>query len=133
MKVMIVGENGRPHELAAALETEGVDVGRPPEGALPAAPADEVGQIARGLIAFEKLFAEDAPDAVLLVSASNLALAAVLAATKAQIPVAGLEQRAHGQDSLSELNRRLIDLLADVRVADDAGTIATSLRDLVAV
>jgi UDP-N-acetylglucosamine 2-epimerase len=133
MKVMVVGETGRPHELAAALETEGVEVGRPPEGALPDAPADEVGQIARGLIAFEKLFAEDAPDAVLLASASNLALAAVLAATKAQIPVAALEQWAPGQDTLSELNRRLIARLADVRVAGDAGTIATSLRDLVTV
>jgi UDP-N-acetylglucosamine 2-epimerase len=133
MKVLIVGENGRPHDLAAALQTKGVDVGRPPEGVLPAAPADEVGQIAGGLIAFEKLFAEDAPDAVLLVSASNLALAAVLAATKAQIPVASLEQRAQGQESLSEINRRLIDRLADVRVADDAGAIAASLRDLVAV
>jgi UDP-N-acetylglucosamine 2-epimerase len=133
MRVLIVGENGRRHELAAALQSEGVDVGRPPERDLPAARADEVGQIARGLIAFEKLFAEDAPDAVLLVSASNLALAAVVAATKAQIPVVGVGPGAWGQDSPSEINRRLIERLADVTVDDDAGAIAASLRDLVAV
>jgi UDP-N-acetylglucosamine 2-epimerase len=110
-----------------------VDVGRPPERDLPAARADEVGQIAAGLIAFEKLLSEDAPDAVLLVSASNLALAAVVAATKAQIPVLGLQPGARGQDSPSEINRRLIERLADVTVADDARAIAASLRDLVAV
>ncbi len=61
---------------------------RPPKDSLPEAATDEVAQIARGLIAFETLFADEAPDAVLLVSTSNLALAAILVATKVRIPVA---------------------------------------------
>jgi UDP-N-acetylglucosamine 2-epimerase len=132
MKILIVGENGHPHTVAEALETEGLRVARPPEGALPAAEDDEVGQIAAGLFAFEKLFAEDAPDAVLLVSASNLALAAVLVATKARIPVAGLEDGMRPDDRLAGLNRRLIGQLADATIIADAGTIAAWLRSLVA-
>jgi UDP-N-acetylglucosamine 2-epimerase len=133
MKILIVGEDDRPHGLAEALETEGVDVERPPKDALPEPATDEVAQIARGLIAFEKLFADDAPDAVLLVSTSNLALAAVLVATKARIPVAGLRTWTHDQARLSELNRRLIVQLADATVADDPATITASLRELAAV
>jgi UDP-N-acetylglucosamine 2-epimerase len=141
MKVLIVGENGRPHPVAEALEAEGISVARPPEGALPAAEDDEVALIAAGLIAFEKLFAEDVPDAVLLVSASNLALAAVLVATKARIPVAALEEGTLGDDleegtlgddRLTGLNRRLIGQLADATMIADAGTIAAWLRSLVA-
>ena len=91
MKILIVGERRAARmTLAGALETEGVDVRRPPEASLPEPAGDEVAQIARGLSAFEKLFADEAPDAVLLVSTSNLALAAVLVATKIRIPVAGL-------------------------------------------
>ena len=131
MRILIVGEQGRPHPLAGALETAGVDVERPPDSAPGAAQGgDQVGELAAALIDFERLFAEGAPDAVLLVSASNLALAAVLVATKRQIPVAGLEQGAQGEDRTSELNRRLIEQLADRTVGDDAGTIAASLRDL---
>ena len=63
---------------------------RPPKASLDEPAGDEVAQIARALLSFEKLFADDAPDAVLLVSASNLALAAVLVATKTRIPVAAL-------------------------------------------
>ena len=132
MKILIVGEDDRPHGLAEALETEGVDVGRPPKDSLPEA-ADEVAQIARGLSVFEKLFADDAPDAVLLVSTSNLALAAVLVATKARIPVAGLRTWTQDQAHLSELNRRLIVQLTDATVADDPATITASLRELAAV
>jgi UDP-N-acetylglucosamine 2-epimerase len=130
MRILIVGEQGRPHALAGALETAGVDVERPPKSGLAAAHGDQVGELAAALIAFERLFADDAPDAVLLVSSSNLALAAVLVATKLQIPAAGLEEGARGEDRVSELNRRLIEQLADRTVAADAGTIAASLRDL---
>jgi UDP-N-acetylglucosamine 2-epimerase len=133
MKILIVGENGHPHALAGALQTEGADVAVPPEGTLPAAGGDEVGQIAAALIAFEKLFTDEAPDAVLLVSASNLALAAVLVATKARIPVAGLKEGTPGDDRLSGMNRRLIGQLADATVIPDAGAIVAWLRSLVAV
>jgi UDP-N-acetylglucosamine 2-epimerase len=134
MKILIVGEEDeRPHELAGALETERVDVRRPPKASLDEPAGDEVAQIARGLISFEKLFADDAPDAVLLVSTSNLALAAVLVATKTRIPVAGLGTWTQDEDRLSELNRRLIVQLADATVADDPATITASLRELAAV
>ncbi len=69
---------------------------------------------------------------MLLVSGSDLALAAVLVATKLQIPVAALVEPAQGEDDGSEMNRRLIARLADGTVGDDAGTIAASLRDLIA-
>jgi UDP-N-acetylglucosamine 2-epimerase len=128
MRILIVGENERPHALAGALETAGVDVERPPESAFGAARGDQVGELAAALIAFERLFAHGAPDAVLLVSTSNLALAAVLVATKRQIPVAGLAQ---SEDRTSGLNRRLIEQFADRTVAADAGTIDASLRELI--
>jgi UDP-N-acetylglucosamine 2-epimerase len=131
MKILIVGEKGRPHALAGALETAGVDVERPPTGALGAAHGDQIGELAAALIAFERLFADDVPDAVLLVSTSNPALAAVLVATKLQIPVAALVEAAREEDRVSEMNRRLIEQLADGTVGDDAGTIAASLRDLI--
>jgi UDP-N-acetylglucosamine 2-epimerase len=132
MKIVIVGEKGRPHALAGALETGGVDVERPPTSAFGAAHDDQVGELAAALIAFERLFADDAPDAVLLVSTSNLALAAVLVATKLQIPVAALVEASRDEGHVSEMNWRLIEQLADGTVTDDAGTIAASLRALVA-
>jgi len=131
MKVVIVGEKGRPHALAGALETGGVDVERPPKSAFGAAHDDQVGELAAALVAFERQFADDAPNAVLLVSTSNLALAAVLVATKLQIPVAALVEAAQDESRVSEMNWRLIEQLADGTVADDAGTIAASLRALV--
>ena len=132
MKILIVGEQGRPHALAGALESAGVEVERPPKGAFGAAHDEEVGELATALIAFERLLADHAPDAVLLVSGSNLALAAVLVATKLQIPVGALADTAVGADDEPEMNRRLIARLADGTVACDAETIAASLRDLVA-
>jgi UDP-N-acetylglucosamine 2-epimerase len=131
MKILIVGEKGRPHGLAEALEAAGVDVQRPPKGAFGATHGDQVGELAAALMAFERLLAEDSPDAVLLVSTSNPALAAVLVATKARIPVAALVQPAQGGDGMPEMNRRLIEQLADGTVAADAGAIAASLRDLI--
>ena len=88
MKVLIVGEQGRPHALAGRSSPRASR-----SNGLPRAPSvpqrdDAVGELAAALIALERLFADDAPDAVLLVSASDLALAAVLVATKLQIPVA---------------------------------------------
>jgi hypothetical protein len=127
MRIMIVGERGHPHALAGALEAAGVELERPPDR-LGATHGDEVGELAAALIALEGLMAGDAPDALLLVSASNLALAAVLVAAKFQIPVAALAQ-APPQDR-SALNRRLIEQLADRTVPDDAETIAASLRHL---
>ena len=131
MKIVIVGEKGRPHALAGALEAAGVGVGRPPETEF-AGHDDQVGELAAALVAFERLFADDTSDAVLLVSTSNLALAAVLVATKLHIPVAALVEAAQDEGRMSEMNRRLIQQLADGTVTGDAGTITASLRALVA-
>jgi UDP-N-acetylglucosamine 2-epimerase len=131
MRILIVGEDPRPHALAAALEAAGVEVERPPQGAPGAVDGGEVGELAAELIGFERLLAGGAPDAVLLVSASNPALAAVLVAAKLQIPVAALVE-AGPRDGTSELNGRLIDRLADRMVDDEPATIAASLRDLAA-
>ena len=120
MKILIVGEQGRPHALAGALEAAGVDVERPPESAFGPRTTTQVGELAAALVAFERLFADDAPDAVLLVSTSNLALAAVLVATKLQIPVAALVEAAQDEGRMSEMNRRLIEQLADGTVTGDA-------------
>jgi UDP-N-acetylglucosamine 2-epimerase len=132
MRILIVGEEGRPHALAGALETAGVGVERPPKSELSTAHGDQMAELATALMAYERLFADDAPDAVLLVSASNLALAAVLVATKLQIPVAALVEAARDEDRMSQMNRRLIEQLADGTVGDDARTIAASLRGLIA-
>ena len=132
MKILVVGEMERPYALAGALETAGVDVERPPNSGLPAVPGDQVGELAAALIAFERLLTDDAPDAVLLVSSSNLALAAVLVATKLLIPVAALVEAAQDEDHMSEMNRRLIERLADGTIGDDEDTIVASLHGLIA-
>jgi UDP-N-acetylglucosamine 2-epimerase len=132
MKILIVGELGGSQGLGRALESAGVEVRRPPEGAFGAQRDEGVGQLAGALIAFERLFGEDAPDAVLLVSASNLALAAVLVATKLRIPVAASLEPVPGEDGSPEINRRLIARLADGNLVGDAATIAASLRDMLA-
>jgi hypothetical protein len=132
MKVLIVGEQEGPEDLEGALESEGVEVERPPEGAFSAQRDGGVGELAAALIAFERLFGDHAPDAVLLVSTSNLALAAVLVATKLQIPVAAAVEAAPGEDAISEPNGRLIARLADGIVVGDAATIAASVRDMLA-
>ena len=104
---------------------------RLPESDFDAAPGDQVGELAAALIAFERLLADEPPDAVLLVSTTNLALAAVLVAAKLQIPVAA-QWKAAPEDRASELNARLIERLADATVGDDAGRIDAALRDLIA-
>ena len=131
MRVLIVGEGGRPHPLAVALEAAGADVARPPESDFDATPDDQVGELAAALLAFERLLADEPPDAMLLVSTANLALAAVLVAAKLRIPMAAHVEVAP-EDRASELNASLIEGLADATVGDDAGTITASLRDLIA-
>jgi hypothetical protein len=130
MRVLIVGEQGRPHPLAGALEAAGADVARPQESDFDAASGAELGDLAAALIAFERLLAEEPPDAVLLVSATNLALAAVLVAAKLRIPVAA-RVKAAPEDQASELNARLIEGLADATVGDDTARIDTALRALI--
>jgi UDP-N-acetylglucosamine 2-epimerase len=132
MRILIVGEGGSPHPLALALEAAGAAVVRPPESAPGTSDGDQVGELAAALTAFERLLAGDPPDAVLLVSATDPALAAVLVASKLRIPMAAALAEAASQDHAAELNARLIERLADGTVGDDAGAIASLMRDLIA-
>jgi UDP-N-acetylglucosamine 2-epimerase len=131
MRILIVGEGGRPHALGGVLEAAGMDVERGPEGALANARGDQVGELAGALLSFDRLLSDDPPNGVLLVSASNLALAAALVAGKRQIPVAILGEEAP-EGRAFDLNRRLVEQLADRTVADDRAAIASALRDLIA-
>jgi hypothetical protein len=131
MRIMIVGRAKQGDVVAAALEAGGVDVERSPESSPGAADGDEVRELAAALVAFESLLADCGPDALLLVSRTNAALAAVLVASKLQIPVAALVDASPGNGE-SELNARLIERLADRAVDGDATTIVAALRDLIA-
>jgi UDP-N-acetylglucosamine 2-epimerase len=128
MRVLIVAENARAGPLAQALEAEGTAVRFAPQPAPARGGEEEIEQIAAALIAFEEVLRSDAPDAVLLAGSSNLALAAAIVATKLQIPVLGLAERGPVDDQGLELNRRLIERLADGLVAADASAVAAWLR-----
>ena len=131
MRILIVGEGASPHPLAQALAAAGAAVARPPERAPGASDGDQVGELAAALIAFDRLFAGDPPDAVLLVATTDLTLAAVLVASKLRIPVAALAE-AGPEGGTPELNALLIERLADGTVGDDAEAIAASMRKLIA-
>lgn len=111
--------------LSAALEEErGLDLVDPP--AEEPAAAGELSQIAVALRAFQGLLTDEAVDRVVLVGSSNLALAAVLVATKMEIPVAAVEDQAdepEGNGSLA-INRRLIAQLSDAALPKDATAVA---------
>src|SRR2546430_2449427 len=126
MRLLIVGE--RSASLAAALPAQGVDVVLPPDAG--GTGRDDVEQIAAGLRAFEGLLSADAVGGVALAGSSNSALAALLVATKMQIPVAAIEgpHADGGQNAVSGVNRRLITKLADAILADDAPAVAAWLR-----
>ena len=75
--------------------------------------------------AFEDLLGRSMLDALLLGGSSDLTLAALLVATKLQIPVASVDngERDH------PVNARLIEQLADASLAHEAPAIAKWLRD----
>jgi hypothetical protein len=127
MKVLVVDESGELEAVVGALEANGLKTCRPPQ-TLAGAGSGEVGEIAAALISFEGLLAEQGPNAVLLGSASNLALAAVLVATKAGIPVAAVGDRSGMRGPA--VNVRLIAQLADAGLAADAAATAAWVREL---
>ena len=131
MRILIVGEGGSPHPLAEALEAAGMAVARPPERGPGAPGGDQIGELAAELIAFERLLAGDPPDAVLLVSTTDQALAAVLVASKLRVPAAALVEVGPDEHA-PELNGRLIERLADGTVGEDAEAIAAAMRELIA-
>jgi hypothetical protein len=126
MKVLVVDEKGELDAVVGALEADDIEASRPAAEALGEAGAGEVAEIASALIGLEVLLSDGRPDAVLLGSASNLALAAVVVATKATIPVAAVGDVSTGG---SELNARLIARLADAALGADAPSVAAWVRD----
>jgi UDP-N-acetylglucosamine 2-epimerase len=121
MNVLIVGE--LPLAVRKALEDDGFDVVDPPEDGLKTS-SSGVEQIAAGMRAFEGLLRRSTLDALLLAGSSDVTLAALLVATKQQIPVASVD---NGEPD-HPMNARLIEQLADASLADAAAT-AQWLRD----
>ena len=126
MRVLLVGNSEKAGNLAGALAGTDLAVDRHPDGATHADGADEVDQIARDLRELERVLGENRPDAVLVASASNTALAAALVATKLEVPLLRLELP--GEHS-SGRNADLIDQLADASLAPEAAAIVDWVRD----
>jgi hypothetical protein len=125
---MAVGDPGLASRAALDVERGVHPVDPPDERVL--AGASEIEGIAAAMRAFEDRLGRAPVDRVVLAESSDLALAAVLVASKMRIPVAALASEppnpAHGNPQ--ELNRRLIEQLADAVLPDDATALATWLE-----
>ena len=127
MRILLVSEHPPPDELVASLQQAGVALQLPPAELAPRSDASELTEIASALREFEQLMSRDGPDAVLLGSASNQALGALLVASKLGVPVARLE--GVPGEGASPINRRVIEQLADATLAGEAEAIAAWARD----
>ena len=127
MRVLLVGAREAADRLAETLSGPGVAVERVPEPAPAETGAEEIAAIAKSLLEFEDLLAENGPDAVVLASRSSSSLAALLVATKLGLPTASLEPLS--EEAGDEVNARLIGQLADTKLAVDAEAVVTWLRD----
>jgi hypothetical protein len=127
MKVMFVGEGHRAVE--EALAGEGFHVLHAPTDELDG-PPDTVAEIAAGLRAFETALGGGEVERLVLAGSSNPALAALLVATKMQIPVAAIgdEEAGRTDDAASGVNEQVIESLADETLGDDPAAIAGWLR-----
>jgi hypothetical protein len=126
MRLLMVSDDVIPEGLRATLQEGGIELERPPEA--PRRDRDELAEIAASLRAFDGLLGRGGPDAVLLGSASNQALAAILVASKLSVPVARLAG-AGGEPGASAINRSVIERLADATLAAEAEAIAAWARD----
>lgn len=125
MRILLVGNSANTGSLARELDAADLVVERWPEESRPGGGPEEIAAIARELREFERALDQEGPDAVLLASDSNAALAAVLVATKLGAPVGWIE--AADEDSAGA-NAPLIRHLADAALAPDAVAIAAWLR-----
>jgi UDP-N-acetylglucosamine 2-epimerase len=128
MRLLIVGEDAIPDRLAKALQSHDVAVERFAPDAIPAGDTEGIGQIAVAMRELAALLIREGPGAVLLTSASNVALAALLVATKLETPVAGTECAVAEGDRSAEINRLLIHRLADTTLAAEPEAIMAWLR-----
>jgi UDP-N-acetylglucosamine 2-epimerase len=124
MRVLLVGDDGRDG-LAGALGELGLSV-----EVVPAAAGGEEGgpaALAGRLRAFERLLADGAVRAVLVGSASDDALAAILVASKLSVPTARLESPDLAPAG-TEINRTVIAQLADAALAPEPQAVARWLH-----
>src|SRR5919201_1922632 len=119
MRVLFVGEGG---DLASALGREGISVEGPPSSSARER-GSEPSEIADGMRHFERLLTAQLPDAAVLASTSNEALAAILVATKVGMRVARLVPDEADRGG-SAINERVIEQLADAAVESDPQAIA---------
>jgi len=126
MRLLMVSDDVFPEGLRASLQEAGIVLERLPEA--PRRDRDELTEIVASLRAFDGLLGRGGPDAVLLGSASNRALGAILVASKLSVPVARLA-RAGGEPGASAINRSVIEQLADATLAAEADAIAAWARD----
>jgi hypothetical protein len=124
MRALIVGDGERAERLTAGLQRLGIAVDRAGD---PASGGGEISRLAAGILAFERLLGERRPDAVVLEDGSDSALAALIVATKLELPVARLACPEPGADAAG-VNRRLLASLADAELADDAEAVAVWVR-----
>jgi UDP-N-acetylglucosamine 2-epimerase len=127
MRILIVGEGPGADAVGEGLEASGVEVERRADDPPPADGAQEIGEIANDLRELERALGDRGADAVLIASDSPAALAAVVVAKRAGIPVARLEVSGGGVGEGA--NARLIRQLADAALAPDPAAIAEWARD----
>jgi UDP-N-acetylglucosamine 2-epimerase len=124
---MVVGE--RTLAARAGLGKDGFALVEPPDGR--STSVDEVEEIAAALRAFDDVLGGGEVDGLVLAGPSNEALAAVLVATKRRIPVVAM--KADGADpdpqGPTQVNRLLIEHLADATLTDDATALGAWLRE----
>jgi hypothetical protein len=122
MKVMVVGD-GRLDARAALEADRGLEVLDPPSGTSPSE-GSEVERIAAALRAFQD--AVGGVDRLLVVGASDSALAALVVASKLRVPAAAIQGGAPvgADEGPSRVKGRLIGQLADATLADDPAAIA---------
>lgn len=127
MRVLIVGESPEASPVGVELEASGFEVERPADYPRPSDGPQEIAEIAGDLRELERTLGDRAPEAVLIASDSPAALAAVVVATKAGLPVASLlgPDEASGKGA----NGRVIRQLADVALAPEAAAILQWARD----
>jgi UDP-N-acetylglucosamine 2-epimerase len=126
MRVLIVGEGPEAASIGEGLEAAGVAVELRSTDSPAADGSEEVLEIARDLLDLERALSEQRADAVLVVSPSSAALAAIIVATKLGTPVALLELS--GDATPEDANARVIRQLADTALAPDPAAIVNWLR-----
>src|SRR3954452_15241642 len=120
MRVLIVG-GPEITSVGEELEAAGVTVDHRDDDAPASGGPQEIAEIAADLREFERTLSENRVDAVLVASSSAAALAAVIIATKAGVPVARL--RTAGGATDEGANARLIAQLADSALAPEAAAV----------